>query len=156
MSAQYLKNKFSLIEDNIMKVKSIKDPKLVSMLSGYLVVFISGIYEDCIEYLFIQRAGKNGDSEIQNLMKTFVDRYFRNPEYRKIKELLKALNPKYGKILREKIDDKNIDGINSIVTNKNNIAHGNNSNVTVEDVNIWHNNSLKVFEVLEKILLGKL
>ena len=112
---------------------------------------ISGIYEDCIEYLFIQRSGKNNDKEIQNLVKTLIDLHFRNPNYENIKKMVKALDSKYGTILRDKIADKNIEGINSIVTNKNNVAHGKVSNATIRDIKNYHKNALKIFKVLEEI-----
>ncbi|MCD6472804.1 hypothetical protein J7K55_06775 [Candidatus Aerophobetes bacterium] len=54
----------------------------------------------------------------------------------------------------QKIDTKSIDGLNSIVNNKNNIAHGKVSNATVGDIMGYHQNALKIFEVLEKILLS--
>jgi len=155
MKCQYLIDKFKIINDALDKIKksSIKDPELFSMLSSYLVVFISGIYEDCIEYLFIQRAGKNEDKELENLIKVLIDRHFRNPRYEKIKELVKALEPKYGNQLESKIDLKSKEGIDSIVSNKDNVAHGKTSNATLNDINIYHDNASKIFEELENILL---
>lgn len=153
IKSQYLKDKFELIEKSIKTAENVNDPQSASMLSGYLVVSISGIYEDCIEHLFIQRAGKNNDKEMQNLVKTFIDRHFRNPNYENIKKLVKALGSKRENIL-QKIDTKSIDGLDSIVNNKNNIAHGKVSNATVGDIMGYHQNALKIFEVLEKILLS--
>ena len=155
MKSQYLKDKFESIRDNIEKAENVSksNPEIASMMSSYLVVFISGIYEDCVEYLFIQRAGKNNDKEIESLVKTFIERQFRNPEYERIKELLGALDHKYKTEFRSKLDIKNIEGINSIVTNKNSVAHGEVSNATLNDINTYHNNAIKIFEELENILL---
>jgi len=151
IKSEYLKEKFDSIQRNIKIAEEVNDQKLASMLSSYLVVSISGTYEDCIEYLFIQRAGKNNDKEIQNLVKTLIDLHFRNPNYENIKKMVKALDSKYGTILRDKIADKNIEGINSIVTNKNNVAHGEVSNATIRDIKNYHKNALKIFKVLEEI-----
>ena len=151
IKSEYLKEKFDSIQRNIKIAEEVNDQKLASMLSSYLVVSISGIYEDCIEYLFIQRSGKNNDKEIQNLVKTLIDLHFRNPNYENIKKMVKALDSKYGTILRDKIADKNIEGINSIVTNKNNVAHGEVSNATIRDIKDYHKNALKIFKVLEEI-----
>lgn len=154
MRCQYLSNKFKSIEDTLRKAINVSgnDPELSSMLSSYLVVFISGIYEDVIEHLFVQRAGKNKDKEIESLVKLLIDRQFRNPEYEKIKELVKALGAKHETAL-SKIDSKSKDGLNSIVTNKNYVAHGKVSSATLNDVTIFHDNALKIFEALENILL---
>jgi len=153
IKSQHLQNRFKNIDEMLEKAKEYKDDsELACMLSGYLVVFISGIYEDCIERLFIERAGRNNDNEIKGLIEKLMDQKFRNPEYDKIKEILNYLNPEYGKDLRDKLDNKNIDGINSIVNNKNCIAHGSSSNITLLDVETYHKNALKIFEELENIL----
>jgi len=151
IKSEYLKEKFDSIQRNIKIAEEVNDQKLASMLSSYLVVSISGIYEDCIEYLFIQRSGKNNDKEIQHLVETLIDLHFRNPNYENIKKMVKALDSKHGTILQEKIADKNIKGINSIVTNKNNVAHGKVSNATIRDIKDYHKNALKIFKVLEEI-----
>lgn len=152
MKSEYLKDKFALIEENTKTAEKVKDPKIASMLSDYLVVSISGIYEDCIEHLFIQRAGKNNDKEIQNLVKTFIDQHFRNPKYENIKKLVKALGSEQEKVLQG-IDSKSINGINGIVTNKNKVAHGQTSNATINDIVKYHKSALKIFKTLENILL---
>lgn len=153
MKCKYLQDKFKIIDENIKKTKtSVSDPHLASMLSDYLVVFISGIYEDIIEYLFVRRVGKTKDKEIENLVKTLIGRQFRNPEFGKVKDLVDALDSKYG-IALSKLDKKHRDAIDSIVSNKNKVAHGGVSNATINDVAIYHNNALKIFEELENILL---
>lgn len=155
MSSQYIQDKFKSISEALNKVKvaSTSDPELASMLSSYIVVFISGIYEDCIEYLFIQRAAKTNDKDIENLVKNLINKQFRNPQYSKIVELLKALNPTYVAGLESKIKVSNKDGINSIVGNKNFVAHGKYCNATINDVFDYHNRAIKIFDELEKILL---
>lgn len=107
--------KFKDIEEKLNKAKnaSVNDPELSAMLSSYLVVFISGIYEDIIEYLFVQRAGKNNDKEVESLVKTLIDRQFRNPEYENIRKLIKALGSNHETALQSKIDEENKAGITS-------------------------------------------
>lgn len=154
MKCPYLKDKFKSIDEALNKARNVStnDPELSSMLSFYLVVFISGIYEDIVEYLFCQRAGRNNDKEIESLVKALIAKQFRNPDFDKIKDLVKALGSKYDTTL-SKIDTKSRVGINSIVSNKNKVAHGEVSNATLNDIFIFHNNALKIFEHLESILL---
>jgi len=154
MELKYLKEKFQTIDDAIKKAEEVggKDIRLGSMLSSYLVVFISGTYEDTIEELFIKRAGKSGDGEIKNLVESLIDKQFRNPKYDSIKTLMGYLRPDYKKQLETKIKDKNIQALNSIVTNKNKVAHGEISNATIDDIKGWHRDAIKIFEVLENIL----
>ncbi len=153
MNCQYVIDKFNRIDSNLNAVKtSTVDPKLGSMLSSYLVVFISGVYEDCVEHLFVERAGKSNDKELQNLVKELIGQSFRNPNYGKIKDLVKYLDSSYGKTLRSKVKQSDIDGLNDIVTNKNKVAHGDVSNATLNDVISFHNGAKNIFEALEDIL----
>lgn len=155
MNSQYINDKFKVIEDSLNKAKnsSASDPELSSMLSSYSTVLISGIYEDVIEYLFIQRAGKNGDTEIGGLVKVLIDRVFRNPEYDKIENLVKALDSRYATELNSKIAERSKDALNSIIRNKNKVAHGEVSNATLNDIELYHKDATKIFEELEKLLL---
>jgi len=154
MISVYLKDKFRNIDNKVAKSKQIggSDPEIAAMMSSYLAVFISGIYEDCIEYLFKERAGRNKDSEIQNFVENIMDKDFRNPNYEKIRDFLKYLNETYGDQL-DKLGNEYKDALNSIVNNKNQIAHGGTCNATINDIITYHKKALKIFEELEKILL---
>jgi len=154
IKSQYLEDKFALIKRNITIAKSVNDLHLASMLNGYLVVSISGIYEDCIEHLFIQRAGKKNDREMQNLIKTLIDRHFRNPNYDKVKDLVKALDSEQAENVLREIDIRSKQALDSIVNNKNSVAHGKVSNATIGDIEGYHEDVLEIFEALEKILLS--
>ncbi|MDO9579999.1 MAG: MAE_28990/MAE_18760 family HEPN-like nuclease, partial [Bacteroidales bacterium] len=151
---QYLKEKFQTINDTIKKAKKSgeKDARLASMLSSYLVVWISGVYEDMVEHLFAERVKKVNDKEIENFVEVFIGEQFRSPRYENIKKLVKAFDPKYGYELRSKIEDKNITALDSIVNNKNKAAHGEVSNATIDDIIGWNKDTIKIFEELENIL----
>lgn len=155
MKCEYLKNRFQFIEDSIKKVDAagLNDPQLTSMLCSYLVVVISGIYEDCIECLFIQRAAKSHDKELEHFVEVMLHKHFRNPDFGKIKEFVKALDPGYAKKLDVNVSKKSIDGLNSIVEDKNDVAHGKFSYATLNDVRQYHTSAIEVFVELEKILL---
>lgn len=154
MKCSYIITKFQIIDESIKKASAVGgDVELTSMLSSYLTVLISGIYEDCIEQLLIVRAGKKGDSEIESFVKSLVDRTFRNPKYDRIRELVEYLNPLYGKALDKKLGKDSIDGINTIVDNKNYLAHGRTCNLTLSDVSNCHTRAVKIFEELETLLL---
>ena len=156
MKSQYLKDKFGSITKAIDKARSVSvnDPELVSMLSAYLIVLISGTYEDCIEHLFVQRALKSGDKELKNFVEKLIGAHFRNPHYERIKKWINFLNPLYGEKLDSKINTKEREGINSIYTNRIDVAHyGKALKINLNDVTDYHSRSIKIFNVLENILL---
>jgi hypothetical protein len=155
MKCLYIQNKFTNIEESIAKAKTtVTDPAIAAMLSGYLIVYISGVYEDCIEHLFIQRARKNNDVELEGFIKSAINVQFRNPRFEKIQNLLGWLNPAYKIEMSKRVEQTNIAAINSIVENKDCIAHGKTfSNATINDISTYYSNAKKIFEVLDDIIL---
>ncbi len=158
---EYMINKFQKIENAFKKCEEYKDSDISQELNSYLVVLISGIYEDVIENLFIERAGKTKDSEIKSFMSNYLDKGFRNPNYENILKLLAMLNPDYKKSLKNKknthnIPEYNTTGLDSIITNKNEFAHGYDNKASFDDIKNYHKRAVKIFEVLEKILLNTL
>jgi len=154
MKSVYLIQKFTYIETEINEAIKISqnDSKLAARLSSYLVVIISGIYEDAVEYLFYERASKTNDEEIKRLVGKLIKEKFRNPTYENIIDLVKGLDQKYSSKFG-KINNKCRDAINSIVSNRHQVAHqGTLSSATLNDIKQYHKNSKKFFEILEEIL----
>jgi hypothetical protein len=121
-------------------------------LGGYAVVAICGIYEDCIEKMFSVRAGKAGDADLEHFMEKTMDAQFRNPEYGKLKGFLNRLNPTLVAALDTVVQHQHSSGLDSIVTTKNDIAHGKPSKVTLQDVEDYHRRALVIFETLEGLI----
>jgi hypothetical protein len=154
MKTTYLKSRFSQIDLAIQKAKtsSSGDAELQAFLASYLVVMISGCYEDCVEHLVAERAAKAGDKEVEAFVRDCVDKQFRNPKFDAIKDLIGQYSPAYKQSLDKKVNDKARAAIGSIVTHRNSIAHGKNASVTLGDVEQFHQNSAPIFEALEDIL----
>ena len=121
-------------------------------MSAYLTVVISGVYEDCIEHLFGERAAKAGDAELQYYVKTTLGERFRNPKYAKIIEMLSKFSPDYVKQLRGLVEEPARLGLDSIVDNKNLVAHGSVSNATLADVSKYYADAKALLDALEDVL----
>jgi hypothetical protein len=154
MKDTYLAARFQEIDAAIQKAKSSSagDVHLQAFLASYLVVLISGYYEDSVEYLVGVRAGKAGDADVQNFVKECVEKVFRSPKFDNIKDLIGLFNESYKKALEKQVDEKARAAIASIVNNRHSISHGKPIAVTLGDVETFHNGSKPVFEALEGIL----
>lgn len=130
------------------------DPKLQSFLAIYLAVLASGVYEDVIETLFSSYAAKNGNPQIQNFFRETLNKTFRNPDSGKVKEFLNRVDTDWGAkfdgILRA--GGGTTSGMDSIVNNKNQIAHGGMSSATVADVEKFHAQALAVLDAVEQVM----
>ena len=158
MNCQYVKDRIREIAKNIGKIRtiqtSISDPQLNSMLNSYLVVFISGVYEDCIERLFNEKASKSQDPQVRNFVGQIVKNQFRNPNYENIKNFLGNFSQSYEQNLNSLVPQASKTAITSIVNNKNQVAHlGLRSNATLLDLKNWHQKSIVIFQELDRILV---
>ena len=156
MKSPYLQGWFARLDNALRKARAAakEDTELEPFLASYLVVLISGAYEDCIEHLLGERAGKSRDEEVRNFIQVTLDRSFRNPKFDQIVQVLQAFSDSYAEKLKRKIDSKAREAINSIVTNRHAVAHGKKPTVTVtlRDVQDYHTRPLPIFDALEEIL----
>ena len=82
-----------------------------------------------------------------------IDRSFRNPKIENIKDLLKKFSDEWGKKI-DSIEENNKIALDSIVNNKNAIAHGRNCTVTYNEIKNYHERSKVVLKEINKIIVS--
>lgn len=154
MRNTYNKEWFNRLDEALTKAKGYAggSAELEAFLSAHLVVLLAGAYEDCVEHMFTERAARTGDPEIQHYVQSTCDLLFRNPKFENIVRALKHFGDGYVNAFQTRIDTSAREAISSIVTNKNNVAHGKVSTVTIGDVENFHKRSLPIFDALEDVL----
>ncbi|RZN15664.1 MAG: hypothetical protein EF812_01650 [Methanosarcinales archaeon] len=128
------------------------DPLLKSFLAQYLVVFISGIYEDTIEIIIYEKIQRLNQKYLNKFYSNYLRRYFRNPDFSQICDLLKLFDDKWTVELK-KFDLKNKTALKSIITNKNKVAHGEPCNITLKDVIHYYKDSRPIIEKIDELVL---
>jgi hypothetical protein len=155
MKSVYINNRMREIESafnsSLTVSRNLQDPKISAMLAEYLTVLTCGIYEDCIEFLFGERAAASKDEQLRAFVTSAMNDRFKNPKYEKLKSLLEWFDVKYRKDFRSSIKDRTIESLDSIVDNKNSIAHGKPANITLQDFQKFHKEAIKIFPALEKV-----
>lgn len=124
-----------------------------SYLAKYLVVYVTGIYEQAIEEIVWEFASQTGQSEVENFVANQLDKNFRNPDMGNIINIVKQFSSGWADQLRA-LDDRNKNAIDSIVTNKNLIAHGQSSIITIQDIKNFHTDATVVIEKIDNLFLG--
>ena len=137
-------------------VWSLNNDKLGAYLAGYLTVIISGVIEDCIEYLIRQRAARTGDFQVESFVAEFIRRRFGNPNHGQINGMLKDFSDEYSRTFTSRIphDGSSADALNSIIQNKNELAHTGTwkLQMTLSDVRDYYHRVVPVLEAVEDIL----
>lgn len=95
----------SQIEDIELTIKTIKSFKSASeaeksYLAKYMVVYISGLYEECIECILNERISLLGSRELDKFAERKIEETFRNPDIPKLVGLLGLFDDKW----KEKIN----------------------------------------------------
>jgi hypothetical protein len=158
MRSQHVTSRLAEIAGAISKANYVAqasgDPEVQAFFARYIVVFAAGIYEDCIEHLFVEFAKKNGNSNIALFFSKMLDAHFRNPHYNNLKGFLNCLNPNYGDQLDQMLvgTPGSKEALTSVITNKNEVAHGKPCTATLRDAEEYHTKALSVFDALENIL----
>jgi len=150
---QYVKDKFVIIKDAIKRIEKFKgDRKIAVDLESYLVVLISGIYEDCLEYLINKRVDRAGDTEVSAFVEKTLYVQLRNPNWENLTNILGRFSKGWVNSMNKKIQHRTKTSLNNIVNNKNAVAHGNTSSLTLGEIKDCHKYCKSIFEKLEKIL----
>lgn len=158
MRSLHVSSRLSEIDVAINKANEVassaRDPEIQAYFARSIVIFASGVYEDCIEYLFIEFAQKYGNLGIASFFTNMLDSHFRNPAFGSLKGLLRRINPEYGNELenRLKATPGSSDALDSMVNNKNAVAHGKPATATLGDVEKFHHQILPIFDAVEEIL----
>ena len=125
-----------------------------SYLAKFLVVFISGIYEEVIEGIINKmiEIRSSNNPEISRFMGNYLRHRFQNPNMKNICQLLKQFNNEWTRIITALPQNARV-ALDNIVDNKNGIAHGQTVVLTLNDVQVYYNNSRIVIEKIDELLL---
>jgi len=148
-------NKLSIerkrLNDLYSKTKDFDDPELQSHWVKYLCILSSGHIENSIRYIYGTYAENKSHQNIANYMYKNLRR-FQNPNTDKIINLTSAFNKDWGKNLEKFISDSEEmkSSINSIISLRNLIAHGESVTVTYSSLEKYWENTIKVLDFIEK------
>lgn len=116
----------------------------------YLCVLVSGYLEVAIPAILSEYASAQAGPFVSNYVQKQLG-HFQNPRFGKIIDLTNAFNPLWGESLQHNSEGAIKDHVDSIVANRNNIAHGRNTGVTLVRVRDWFSSAKKLIRSLEKL-----
>ena len=126
------------------------NPELQSQWARYLCVLVSGFLEVSICAIYNQFARKRASPYVANFVE-FELGDFQNPKMGKIIELTRAFNPQWANELEAATEGGIKDAVDSIVANRNQIAHGRDVGITYIRMKNYYERAIKVVDLIEKI-----
>ena len=136
------------------KIWSDSDSRLGAHLASYITVLISGVVEDCIEYLVKERARRGSDPEVAEFVSQLVERSFRNPKSEGVADLLGMFSEEYQKRYLEAVPTNSREALGSIIANRMSLAHTGTTmqQNTVSDVADYFSRIVPILTAVEDIL----
>lgn len=130
------------------QVGSLPDPFLQGHWARYLCVLVSGFLENSVRILYGEYARKKAEPFVAN----FVDKQLKsiqNPTMGKILDLTRSFNPIWEYNLKAATEGQYKDAVDSIVDNRNKIAHGEDVGIGYVTIQEYYKSAIKVIEIIE-------
>jgi hypothetical protein len=125
------------------------DPELQSHWAKYLCVLINGFLEVSVRSIYGHYARTKAAPFVANYVEKQL-KDFQNPKMGKILDLTKSFNAQWEIDLKIATEGERKDSIDSIVDNKNRIAHGEWVGITYATIKRYYINALSVVELIEQ------
>lgn len=154
MKSKDAKKLLDQIEITITEIKAFSgtSPQEQSYLAKFLVVYICGIYEEVIETIFNEWADLFKSNILSYFFEEYLNKTFRNPNISNLINLLKKFDKNWVDTIGNLPSDQK-GAIDSIVTNKNYMSHGQSCTITLSEIENYYNLSKKVIEKIDDLLL---
>ena len=136
-----LDNLFSL-------VSNIQEIELRSHWSRYLCVLVAGFVEISIQAIFCDYARRCSSPHVSNYVNSKLKK-FTNPNMEDIIQLAGTFDSKWREKLEQGSQGELKDAVDSVMANRNKIAHGENVGITYTRIKGYYNSILKLISLLE-------
>jgi hypothetical protein len=121
----------------------------------YLCVLAAGCLEQSLIYIYVDYCKSTASGKVANYTAAKL-KTIRNPKTRVFLDVTSSFDKMWGVKLEDFLDDEGRgEAINSIMTNRHRIAHGNTSHITVARVKEYFRTSVAVLEFLEQLCKGR-
>lgn len=124
------------------------DFELQSHWARYLCILVSGFIETSIRAIYGEYSRQRSEAKIANYVISRLTR-FTNPNMEDILVLAGSFSPDWRDKLVKATTEEQKDAINSIVANRNRIAHGVDVGISYVTVKDYYENVVKVIDLIE-------
>lgn len=140
---------FTKIEDMVRK--NAIDLELQGQLSRYLCVLVSGLLEISVKSICTRYAEDKASPQIANFVTSTVPNLAQNPKIWKIERLVRYFDGSWADDFILDIDDEQKSAVDSVVTLRNQIAHGEQAGISLGTIRSYYDNVIPVIEYLESL-----
>jgi len=122
--------------------------ELQAQWAKYLCVLVSGFLETSIRSIYGEFTRRTASPYVANFVKCELGS-FQNPKMGKILELTGAFNPQWANQLEAATEGELKDAVDSVVANRNQIAHGRDVGITYARIKGYYEDVIQVVNLIE-------
>jgi hypothetical protein len=145
---QRLDSVFSMVE--LMPL----DPEVLSHWAKYLCVLTSGFIENSLRVILQDYAEKHANNDVASFVSTRIDG-LTNLNDEKIGQLLGAFSPTWRDTFNATRSTEQKDAIDSVLANRNLIAHGRSVGLTLARMKQYYGDISKVVKIIDEECVNK-
>lgn len=146
-----IKNYISSLDALFKTAESINDEEIQAHFSKYLCVKTSGLFENYLKSQIGDFADSTSAKPIANHVKS-KNRHFTNVNYEKLNVFLNSFDSEWWDKFKDQLSDSMKSSLNSVISNRNNIAHGNPDNITFTNMKEHYENIKKIINIIDLII----
>ncbi len=136
----------------IEKADALQDDELKSEVSRYLCILSSGFVEVACRDIVQKYVASRSSPEVQRFVRAYMTR-FRNPRKQQIINLYSSLDPEKAQQLESIIDEELWEAISSIMGQRNVLAHGGSSGISLARIKDYYQRASKLLKQIENEFL---
>jgi hypothetical protein len=137
--------------DTILNGAATVDDELKASLARYVCILASSYLETSIRSFVAEYAERRSHPSVAAFVQSTL-RYFRDPNVEKILQLVGRLGTNYRDALEQQLSDKDKDSVNSICANRNNVAHGRQSGISLGQISNYYSDARRVVDKANAVL----
>ena len=124
------------------------DLELQAHWARYLCVLVSGFLETSIPAVYTQYSGKCAAPNVQRFVSVNLNR-FANPNMERVLQLAGSFNKQWGESLKQAVEGELKNAVDSICSNRNQIAHGRDTGISLGRVRAYYAKAVELVEIIE-------
>lgn len=132
-------------------VQKVDDDEEKALLSKFLCVRASGYIESSIRHLIGEFTDGTSPQQIQSYINKKT-KYITNLNYEKLLELLDQFDNEWKESFTNQINDEQKAALNTVISNRNNIAHGENDGISYRLMTEYYERIKEVVKILKGII----
>lgn len=120
-------------------------------LTRYLCVRTSGYLENVVRILIAHFCDGTSPQPVNNYIVKRT-KYITNLDYKRLNGLLSEFDSSWSSEFEQRVTDQQKSSLNSVISNRNNISHGNQDSITYRDMVNYYRDVKDVCQILINII----